>query len=102
MLSTIANIERDVDGITFKEFAGDHRRLRAVAFDLIALGEADSQVAGDVQQRYPSVPWGDLRAMRNKIAQQYFRVDAQIVWDTATQNLPTLAVQLRDMLDGEG
>jgi uncharacterized protein with HEPN domain len=79
MLSSIANIERDVDGITFKEFAADDRRLRAVAFDLNALGEAASQIADDVQQRYPALPWGDLRAMRNKIAHQYFRVDAQIV-----------------------
>jgi uncharacterized protein with HEPN domain len=40
-----------------------------------------------------------MQTMRHKLVHDYFDVDLSIVWDTVQRDLPTLAVQVRQVLD---
>ncbi len=62
------------------------------------LGEAATKLPESIQGMAPEVPWPLLRGMRNRIVHEYFRVDAEIVWDTATVDLPALEASLRALL----
>lgn len=85
-------------GITRDGFAADELRQSAVHMQLVILGEAASHLPTDLTAPFPTVPWPVLRAMRNVIAHEYFRLDVDIVWHTATVQVPQLLAVVRTML----
>lgn len=95
MLAAIASVREDIAGISFEEFASDQRRLRSAAFCLVVLGEAAASLPEEIQSQASDVPWPLLRGMRNRIVHEYFHVDAEIVWDTAAVDLPSIEEPLR-------
>jgi uncharacterized protein with HEPN domain len=46
----------------------------------------------------PSVPWTQIVRMRNRLVHAYFDVDADIVWRTATEEVPALLPALQGAL----
>ena len=98
MLAAITSVAEDIGGLSFEEFAGAPRRLRSVAFSLVVLGEAAASLPEEVRAVAPEVPWPLLRGMRNRIVHENFHLDVEIVWDTATVDLPALAGPLRSLL----
>ena len=73
----------------------------AVLYNFVVIGEAASHVPPDVQARHPTVPWRDIRGMRNFVAHVYHGVNDEIVWDTITDDLPPLVSKLRRVLAEE-
>ena len=88
-------------GMTFDSFSRDQKTVDAVIRNIILIGEAARHIPGDVQERYPNVPWTDMQAMRNLVAHQYFGVDLAIVWDTVHEDVPALVTNMQEILDRE-
>ncbi len=58
------------------------------------IGEAASKVSPAMRRSRPEFPWSDVIGMRNRLVHAYFDIDPDIVWDTATQDLPSLLAAL--------
>lgn len=80
----------DVDDDEMLRFA----LVRAVE----VIGEAASRVSPEMRSAMPSVPWGDAILMRNRLVHVYFDIDHNILWKTATEDIPTLLPLLRPLL----
>ena len=39
---------------------------------------------------YREVPWKEMSGMRDKLIQDYFRVDVEVVWRTVNEDIPSL------------
>jgi uncharacterized protein with HEPN domain len=59
------------------------------------IGEAAANVSSDACDAYPEVPWRKMVGMRNRLVHAYFEIDLDIVWKTATEELPLLLSILR-------
>ncbi len=59
-----------------------------------------------VKRGYPEVPWKQMTATRDFLAQGYYRVESDVIWDIAEKDLPKLKEQIRgiqaDMSGGGG
>lgn len=92
------------------ELVGEHDKesfgrspsaAEAVAYNLVVIGEAAGQVPAELVQAHPEIPWHPMRGMRNVLVHEYFHVDAEMVWKTATVDLPAVVVSLRALLPGD-
>ncbi len=81
------------------ECEGDWVLRDALIYELAVIGEACSAVPTDVRESYAHVPWRDVIAMRNVLVHGYFSVAFDDVWTTALEDVPTLAIQLKSILD---
>jgi uncharacterized protein with HEPN domain len=54
------------------------------------IGEAAAALAEDVRALAPEVPWRKITGMRNVLVHGYFEIDADLVWDAATRDVPAL------------
>ena len=73
----------------------------AILFRIVVIGEAakavvlrDPALAADLSE----VEWSALARMRDRITHQYWAVDAQIVWDTAVEEIPEVRAILAEAL----
>ena len=90
ILDAIAEIQqftRDMDYETFKE---DDKSIRAVEMNFIIIGEAANQIPDEIEEKYTTIPWTLMRAMRNRIVHVYFKIDEKLMWDTVQNDLPPL------------
>ena len=76
----------------------DQMLLFALLRAIEVLGEASSKIAIRTRAQAPSIPWPAIVAMRTRLIHGYFDIDADIVWQTVTVELPALLPQLRDLL----
>ena len=98
ILDAIAEIQSFSAGMTVAQFKTDAKTLKAVAADLIIIGEAANHIPDDVQEAHEDVPWVLMRAMRNRVVHVYFDVDPDILWDTVHNDLPKLIAPLKGLL----
>lgn len=99
ILEAIDEIRIFIAGMDFAEFSADVKTMKAVELNLIVIGEATNQIPEDILEENPQVPWGLMRAMRNRLVHVYFSIDARILWDTAKKDLPELEIALKRLFN---
>ncbi len=82
-------------------FFADPLTIRAVAFEFISMGEAARAIPKEVQDRYPEVPWGKMQGIRNVLVHEYFRLDEEILWKAAQEDIPALILALETIVESE-
>lgn len=96
---------RYVDGLTLATFAPDEKTRDAVSKCIEVIGEAATRLLQDfpdVQVRHPELELLAARAMRNRLSHGYFDVDPQVLWDTATVDVPKIVEAARVALADPG
>ena len=66
------------------------------------IGEAANRLSAGTREGTPGIPWGDIIGMRNRLTHMYFDVNSDIVWQSATEELPELLPKLRALLSEAG
>ena len=46
------------------------------------------------QAAHPEIPWATMRGLHDLLVHEYFGIDDQVVWATATMNILSLAAPL--------
>lgn len=98
ILKALNNIEKFTLGIDLDYFIEDEKTNFAVFYALQIIGEATNKIPKEIQDKYNQINWRDIKAMRNIIAHEYFRVDIIVIWDTIQKDLPTLKPIIKDIL----
>lgn len=100
IVAAIEKIRRYTKGMDRTKFLADERTQDAVAKNLENIGEAASRIQSadaELTARYPGIPWGKNYAMRIVLAHKYFKIDADIVWDTIQNSLPALEIRVQEI-----
>ena len=79
----------------------DRILLFAVVRAIEVLGEAASQISAETWATQTGIPWRAIIGMRNRLIPAYFEINTEIVWQTVTQEIPTLLPQLRVLTTDE-
>lgn len=99
VLAAIAEIREFTNELTFDEFQGDRKTIRAVLYNLAIIGEAIRSIPPELEASHPEIPWDDVRGMRNIVIHEYFQVNLSIIWQTIQEDLVSLEVSLRQLIN---
>ena len=99
IVDSIEKIIKYTDNLTPEEFGINDMVIDAVVRNFEIIGEAVTHVPDDIKEKYPDVPWYKMKGMRNIMAHEYFSVDQDIVWDTARKALPSVAKQIKGIIN---
>lgn len=81
-------------GMTRAAFDADLLVRMGVTHLLQIIGEATRQLSEPTRQRFPGVPWTQVVGMRHRLVHEYFRINFDLVWVTATRDVPALVAAL--------
>lgn len=98
ILAEIAVVEEIITDLSMEAFSQNRQALRAVLYSLAVIGEAVASAIADLEAAEPTIPWHQIRGMRNAVIHEYFRVDVEIIWETARSDLPILKEALQRIL----
>lgn len=91
-----------VRGKTRSDLDTDRMLVFALVRAIEILGEAASKVSTETRNASVDIPWTSIVSMRNRLIHAYFDVDHEVVWKTATEELPELLPRLRSLLEKAG
>lgn len=77
-------------GMSLNEFTADDRTFSAVIRKMEIIGEAAKYIDPEIASSNPGIPWALLARMRDKLIHGYFGIDADIIWKTVRDDLPTI------------
>lgn len=98
MIEAAEAVAAFIDGQDHDSFVNDDMRRSAVQKKLEIMGEAARAISDDVKQRHPELPWRQMVSLRNIGVHQYFSIDWDLIWTTATEHVPGNRVQLVEVL----
>ena len=100
ILESITHIEEFLDELNHDEttFAEKLHWQNAFVRELESIGEAANHLDKDFLSKNSQIPWENIIGMRHKLIHDYFEVKLELVWDTATIDLPHLKPQLQSIL----
>lgn len=87
------------EGRTLEEFREDRQLRYAIERALEIIGEATANLSDEVKARDDSVPWREMRGLRNIVAHAYHRVDPARTWRVVTHDLPQTHRKIRALLE---
>lgn len=62
--------------------------------NLEIIGEAANNIPEKSKNALTTIPWKQIRGLRNRIIHEYFGVDISIVWYIVEKELPLLKVEI--------
>ena len=71
-----------------------HTNCDSLCYHFILIGEAAASISDAFKAAHPEVPWAVMKQMRNILVHEYMQTNMDIVWDTATKDVPELVRQL--------
>ena len=81
-----------------KHFSEDDVVRLAVERALEVIGEAASRLPVEFTAKYAQVEWRKIIGMRNVLIHGYEIVQSDVLWDTVQESVPTLLIQIEQML----
>ncbi|MDP3684910.1 MAG: DUF86 domain-containing protein [Ignavibacteria bacterium] len=87
-----------LDQKTIEDFLEDIQLQDSVIRRLEIIGEATARISIETQTLYPSIPWREMKGMRNLLIHEYDEIDPEIVWKTAKEDISSLVVQLSKII----
>jgi uncharacterized protein with HEPN domain len=98
MLDAAREVQQFTAGRSREDLDRDQLLVRGVTKSIEIIGEAAARVSAAFRSAHPEIPWQDAILMRNRLVHGYFDIDLDIVWSTAQQDVPTLAVLLETLV----
>src|SRR5690349_737896 len=81
-----------------ESFRNDAKTFNATLMNFIVIGEAVKRISGELKSLHVQIEWRKIVGFRDIVAQNYFGVDADEIWDIVKNYLPSLREKLRAIL----
>jgi uncharacterized protein with HEPN domain len=84
---------------SYESFLENRMMQNAVMRSFEVVGEAARRVSPEFREAHPEVPWRLLGDFRNKLIHDYFGLDLDVIWKTATEDAPRLLAQIEGLIN---
>ena len=88
-------------GKSYDIFSNDPVYRNAVSLCILQIGELVGNLSEPFRLEHTTIPWRQIKLMRNVVAHRYGTVDHSIIWDVVAHDIPTLKAYCERVLKGE-
>jgi uncharacterized protein with HEPN domain len=90
ILEAIDYVESFLSGMDFSAYTEDVKTKSAVERQMQIITEAAVRLGQEAETLVPGPDWTGFRGMGNILRHAYHRIDDQLIWNAATDELPTM------------
>lgn len=85
-------------GNSYDVFRSTNTYRNACCLCILQIGELVRSLTDNFKSEHPSVPWKQIRGMRNIVAHAYGTVEDSVVWEIISVDLPDLREYCQKLL----
>lgn len=85
--------------LTIESFTADFVVRNAISMCILQIGELVGKLSDEFKEVNNAMPWREIKAMRNIAAHNYGEIDIDILWETATSDIPALKEYCKKFVD---
>lgn len=74
----------------------------ALVRNLEIIGEAAKNLTQKLREENAQIPWRDVVRTRDKIVHHYFQTNLDTVWQTVTEDVSVLRIEIEKILENYG
>lgn len=90
---------RLTEGLDRAALERDEARYSACMYRILNVAEAANFIPQPLRDKYPQIEWRNLIDMGNLLRHQYFRAEADVVWNTVHIEFPKLLAVVGRMFE---
>jgi uncharacterized protein with HEPN domain len=90
ILTAIEDVQADLSGCSLAEFSADRRRRLAVERSFAIMSEASRYIPSEIKAKEQDIAWRKLADLGNLLRHAYHRIDPDILWNIAGNELLSL------------
>lgn len=94
-LNKVVEYVKDAD---YESFLQDEEKQDAVIRKKEIVGEAAKRLSKEFRNDYEHIPWKSITGMRDKLIHDYFDIDIDMIWVTATEDIPKLIPSILEII----
>lgn len=87
-----------VEGLPREAFNSQRPLQHSVVRCIEIMGEAALRLSPEFRNASPDIPWQDMIGMPNRLIHAYFDLDLDLLWITASQEIPCIIPRLTALL----
>lgn len=80
-------------------FQSDAIYRNAAALCILQIGELVGNLSEDFRAQHQSIPWRQIKAMRNIVAHKYGTIDPDTTWEIIKDDIPALKKYCQSILE---
>ena len=92
----ITEIENYTRVANLEEFMNNSMMRFASIKQIEIIGEAARYISDDTKNTFPDIAWKEIAGLRNILVHEYFGIDAELIWQIVTIDIPELKEKLKD------
>lgn len=99
ILDAIRKIQEYLGQTNLNEFSLDGKTQSAVIMQIQVIGELSKKIPEDIKSKI-DVPWKEIAGLRDMVSHDYFSLDIEAIWNTATKDVSELDQKINKYLTG--
>jgi len=99
ILESIELIYKYSEGVTKQNFYESQAKQDLIVHRLEIIGEAAKRISNKTITNYDSIPWREIKGMRDVLIHQYDNILLELVWETVKRKIPKLEFEIKNLLD---
>lgn len=96
---SLREVREFIEGESYESFSESRMVQNAVIRSFEVVGEAARHVSPAFREAHPEVPWRVMGDFRNKLIHDYFGLELEVIWKTATEDAPVLLDRIERLVD---
>lgn len=98
MLEAAREVETMLVDYDLAAFTADRVMMRAIERSVEIMGEAARRVSKAYRDTHTEIPWQEIIGQRNILAHEYGQIDHELLYKTATEDIPDLIAIIQNLL----
>lgn len=98
ILDAIRKIREYLGDTNFDNFLVDSKTQSAIIMQIQIIGELTKKIPKEMKSKI-DVPWKEIVGLRDIVSHDYFSLDIEAIWNTATKDVPDLESKIKKYLN---
>jgi uncharacterized protein with HEPN domain len=94
ILDAIGKIQEYLGQMSLKDFLLDGKTQSAVIMQIQVIGELSKKIPEEIKLKI-DVPWKEIAGLRDMVSHDYFSLDVEAIWNTATKDVAELEEKIK-------